>query len=200
MNGFFPDLDQGWPDQSSGYRGHAMKRYKARVISLGVLLVCITLMTPHSFLAQTPNRKPDERDKTKVVDQGKGQQSPAAKDVVLGYLESRDRIVTLLRGTKGTIYTIKTKDGKTLPRSSRRRIFRRNTRSFMTRSNTVSPATTQRSAGCPESPCKLPPDDGPVQVVKERDPTRRKTGSHLQTTGMTSVISATLSAIVSGSG
>jgi hypothetical protein len=71
-------------------------------------------MTPHSFLAQTPNRKPDERDKTKVVDQGKGQQSPAAKDVVLGYLESRDRIVTLLRGTKGTIYTIKTKDGKTL--------------------------------------------------------------------------------------
>ncbi len=36
------------------------------------------------------------------------------KDNVIGYLHTRDRIVTIVRGPNGIVYTIKTKTGKTL--------------------------------------------------------------------------------------
>ena len=91
-----------------------MRRMKAIVISLGVLAIGIVLTAPGSSFAQTANQNKKEPSKPTVVEQGKGRQASAGKEVVIGYLESRDRVVTLLRGSKGTVYTVKTKDGKTL--------------------------------------------------------------------------------------
>jgi hypothetical protein len=87
---------------------------KTIVISISVLAICIVLTMPDSSLAQTANQNKKEPSKSKVVEQEQGRQAPAGKDVVIGYLESRDRVVTLFRGAKGTVCTVKTKDGKTL--------------------------------------------------------------------------------------
>lgn len=41
-------------------------------------------------------------------------QDKGKKDNVIGYLHTRDKIVTIVREPNGTVYTIKTKSGKTL--------------------------------------------------------------------------------------
>jgi hypothetical protein len=43
-----------------------------------------------------------------------GSFSRAEKGNVIGHLQTRDKIVTILRSEKGTVYTVKTKDGKIL--------------------------------------------------------------------------------------
>jgi len=44
----------------------------------------------------------------------KDNQTSVNKDVVLGHLQTRDRVVTIGRGETGTTYTVKTKDGTIL--------------------------------------------------------------------------------------
>jgi|WetSurMetagenome_2_1015567.scaffolds.fasta_scaffold107142_2 hypothetical protein len=36
------------------------------------------------------------------------------KEVVIGHLQMRDKVVTISKGEKGTVYTVKNKDGKLL--------------------------------------------------------------------------------------
>ncbi len=91
-----------------------MKRMKAALIFLGVIAVCGAFMMAESSCAQTGNPKPNEPAKPTVDQQKKGPQASTKKDGVIGYLESRDKIVTIFKGPNGAVYTIKTKDGKTL--------------------------------------------------------------------------------------
>jgi len=41
-------------------------------------------------------------------------QASPQKAVVIGHLQMRDKVVTISKGEKGAIYTVKTKDGKLL--------------------------------------------------------------------------------------
>jgi hypothetical protein len=87
-----------------------MKPKRAAFLSLGILAACFAVPLSDPSLAQgaSDSARPAAN---------KQQQTPkasAGKDVVIGYLESRDRTVTILRSSQGTVYTIKTKDGKTL--------------------------------------------------------------------------------------
>jgi hypothetical protein len=70
--------------------------------------VCLLLLATASVFAQT-EKKTNER----LVAVQAGRQTPAM-DVVIGHLQSRDRIVTISHGTEGSRYTIKTKDGKAI--------------------------------------------------------------------------------------
>ncbi len=87
-----------------------MKATKTAFLSPGILAICFTmLMAALSFAqiagdpARSAAKKPEQTP-----------QASAGKDVVIGYLESRNRTVTILRSSQGTVYTVKTKDGKTL--------------------------------------------------------------------------------------
>jgi hypothetical protein len=48
-------------------------------------------------------------------------QDKGKEDNVIGYLHTRDKIITIVRGPNGTVYTIKTKSGKTLATKARER-------------------------------------------------------------------------------
>jgi len=76
-----------------------MKWIKGFLIFGGIISVCIGLSITARSFAQDENKKPQVTDKNSVV---------------FGYLQSRDRIVTISRGPKGTFYTIKNKNGKIL--------------------------------------------------------------------------------------
>jgi hypothetical protein len=41
-------------------------------------------------------------------------QTPSEKGVIIGYLQNRDKIVTIIRGPEGSAFTVKTSDGKIL--------------------------------------------------------------------------------------
>jgi hypothetical protein len=75
-----------------------MKLIKGILVSLGILAICIALM-PATSPAGEQNGKP---------------QTPAGKYVVIGHLQSRDKIVTISLGPKGAVYTIKNKAGRIL--------------------------------------------------------------------------------------
>jgi len=75
-----------------------MKQTKAMLISLSVLAVSIGWMTANS-LAGEGNEK---------------RTISSSEYVVIGHLQSRDRVVTIGEGPNGVVYTIKTKKGKTL--------------------------------------------------------------------------------------
>jgi len=71
-----------------------------RLLFLGITLaVCLGWLIAAILLAQDDNKKPQVTDKNSTV---------------IGYMQSRDRIVTISTGPKGTVYTIKNKDGKAL--------------------------------------------------------------------------------------
>jgi hypothetical protein len=75
-----------------------MKRIKGVLISLGILAICIAVM-PATSPAGEQKEKP---------------QTPDAKYVVIGHLQSRDKVVTISLGPNGAVYTIKNKAGKVL--------------------------------------------------------------------------------------
>ena len=62
--------------------------------------------------ALAQNQKDSEKSKTNAAVQGKNGQSAPSGAPVIGHLESRDRIITITKGPKGPLYTVKTKDGK----------------------------------------------------------------------------------------
>jgi hypothetical protein len=87
-----------------------MKPTKVEFLSLGILAACFIMFTTAiSFAQGVKNPLSSVTNK-----QEQTPQASAGKDVVIGYLESRDRTVTIFRSSQGTVYTIKTKDGKTL--------------------------------------------------------------------------------------
>ncbi len=87
---------------------------KRALIPLCALAVSITLVLPGSSFGQTEKKKDTQQAKSKSVEPNKNQKSTNEKGNVIGYLQSRDKIVTIIRGSEGTAYTVKTKDGKTL--------------------------------------------------------------------------------------
>ena len=90
-----------------------MKGIKAGSISLGVFALCVALTVPYKSFAQSGDQKGSEPTKSQLVEPDKGQKAPSGKDVI-GYLHTRDKVVTISAGSKGKVYTVKDKNGKTL--------------------------------------------------------------------------------------
>jgi hypothetical protein len=86
-----------------------MKRIKIASISLSILAGCIALMMANGSFAQDESQKSNEPAKSQVV-----AQTQSEKDVVLGYLHTRDKIITIMRGSEGSAFTVKTSDGRIL--------------------------------------------------------------------------------------
>jgi hypothetical protein len=85
-----------------------MKRIQSSSLCLSFCVVCLLLLATASVFAQTEKKTSEQ-----LVAVQAGQQTPS-RDGVIGHLQSRDRIVTISHGTKGSRYTINTKNGKTL--------------------------------------------------------------------------------------
>lgn len=83
-------------------RGCAMKANIRALILLGSAAVVFALI-----VGSEPARSEEQN-------QNKKDSKIQAQGVVIGYIESRDRIVTIARGPKGSVYTVKSKDGKVL--------------------------------------------------------------------------------------
>ena len=86
-----------------------MKPMKAVFIASSILAVCMALMLAGVSVTQVNSQTTAPAGEKKNVEKA----SPE-KDVVIGHLQSRDKIVTISKGQKGTVYTVKNKDGKTL--------------------------------------------------------------------------------------
>jgi hypothetical protein len=95
-------------DNRGNYRRYRMKWIKTSSAYLSLCIVCLLLLATAFVFAQTEKQKSERL----VAVQADQQTSP--EDVVIGHLQSRDKIVTISRGTKGSVYTVKTKDGKIL--------------------------------------------------------------------------------------
>jgi hypothetical protein len=86
-----------------------MKEIKKALVLLGSAAVCMALfMSAGSFLRSEGQNKKNPA-ATRETEQNK-----SAQGTVIGYLESRDKVVTITRGLKGSVYTVKTKDGTVL--------------------------------------------------------------------------------------
>ena len=82
-----------------------------RLYFLASLLATFVVFTmAGTALAQ--NQKNSGSSKTNTTAQEKTGQSVPSGTSVIGHMESRDRIVTITKGPKGPLYTVKTKDGK----------------------------------------------------------------------------------------
>lgn len=91
-----------------------MKRIKRVLIPLTVVAVLIVLVMANRSFTQVGSQKSNDPAQSQTARRDNVQKATSDKDVVIGYLQSRDNIVTISRGPKGTVYTIKSKDGKTL--------------------------------------------------------------------------------------
>ena len=76
-----------------------------------MLVLSILLVNPGDLMTQGQGA---ERSGKKASEQKQSHQSANMKGSVIGHLESRNRIITITSGPKGPLYTVKTKDGKTL--------------------------------------------------------------------------------------
>jgi hypothetical protein len=86
-----------------------MKLIKTVSISLSILVVCIALMMANGSFAQDERQRSNDPAKSQSVAQTKSE-----KEVVLGYLHARDKIITIMRGPEGSAFTVKTSDGRIL--------------------------------------------------------------------------------------
>ena len=78
------------------------------------LLACILVMVAFVMISDTApaqDQKNSGSPKTNTVEKKTGQTAPNGATSI-GHLESRDRIITITKGPKGPLYTVKTKDGK----------------------------------------------------------------------------------------
>ncbi len=85
-----------------------MKSMKASSICISLLTVCLFLLATAGVFTQTGKGKAEQSPQVQPDKQ------TAAKGSVIGYLQTRDKIVTISRGAKGSVYTVKAKDGKVL--------------------------------------------------------------------------------------
>jgi hypothetical protein len=76
-----------------------MKLSKGLLIFSGAIAILIGLSIPAGSFARDGNKKSQATDKNFVV---------------IGHLQTRDRVVTIGRGPEGPVYTIKNKKGKVL--------------------------------------------------------------------------------------
>jgi hypothetical protein len=86
-----------------------MKPMKAVFIASSILAVCIALILAVGSFTQVNSQTTAPSDEKKKVEKGSSE-----KDVVIGHLQFRDKVVTISKGQKGTAYTVKSTDGKTL--------------------------------------------------------------------------------------
>lgn len=86
-----------------------MKPMKAVFICSSILAVCIALILAGGSFAQV-----DSQTQSLSAEKKNAKKASPDKDIVIGHLQSRDKIVTISKGQKGSVYTIKTRDGKTL--------------------------------------------------------------------------------------
>jgi hypothetical protein len=80
------------------------------------LILCafyIALTANGKLLAQAGGGGSPDSAKSQSAEQNKADKDSARKNI-MGYLHTRDKIIAISRGENGTVYTIKTKDGKTL--------------------------------------------------------------------------------------
>jgi hypothetical protein len=91
-----------------------MKLMKRMSVCLSLLALCVVLTPADRSLGRVGDQKGDEPASSQAGQQNKQRPTPDRKYVVLGSLESRDKVVTIIQGPKGIVYTIKTKDGKTV--------------------------------------------------------------------------------------
>jgi hypothetical protein len=91
-----------------------MKLMQKTFVSLGILATCIALTSTNGSFARVENQESNEAAKTYIREQNIERNAAPGNQVVIGYLQTRDKIVTISRGPKGAVYTIKTTDGKTL--------------------------------------------------------------------------------------
>jgi hypothetical protein len=78
------------------------------------LLACILVafaLVMKSDTAPAQDQKNTGSPKTSNVEKKTGQSASDGAPVI-GHLESRDRTITITKGPKGPLYTVKTKDGK----------------------------------------------------------------------------------------
>jgi hypothetical protein len=81
------------------HRGYFMKWIKGLLIFAGTIAIWIgASITARAF----------------VQDQNEESRATNKDSVVIGYMQSRDRVVTISQGPKGTVYTVKNKDGRVL--------------------------------------------------------------------------------------
>ena len=83
-----------------------------RVHSLACVLAAFVVFIIMAFTALSQNQKNIESSKTSTTAHGKTEQSAPNGTSVIGHLERRDKIITITKGPKGPLYTVKTKDGK----------------------------------------------------------------------------------------
>ena len=82
---------------------------KAAYLLASVLAAFVIIAITDTVPAQ--DQKNSEGTKTNTVEKKTGQ--PVANGTSsIGHLESRNRIITISKGPKGPLYTVKTKDGK----------------------------------------------------------------------------------------
>ncbi len=79
---------------------------------LAAFVAILGLTLAGSTLAR--NQKSTESSGTSVQKQKKSEQTEPNRAVVIGHLKSKDRIITVTKGPKGPLYTIKSKEGKIL--------------------------------------------------------------------------------------
>ncbi len=91
-----------------------MKRMGRVLIPLGAVAALVALALVDRAFTQTGRQKSNEPVQSQAEQQNTEQSATSDKDVVIGHLQGRDRIVTISRGPKGPVYAIKNKDGKIL--------------------------------------------------------------------------------------
>jgi hypothetical protein len=94
-----------------------MRRIKASSACIGLLIVSLILIVAGGVLGQK-----EEPKKAESTDVQTDKQAPV-KEVNMGYLRTRDKIVMISRGTRGSLYTVKNKDGKVLASKINERAF-----------------------------------------------------------------------------
>jgi hypothetical protein len=93
-----------------------MKSIKVVLLSPSAFVLCLVLITECKLIAQSSDSV-----KTRAVEMK--QQAPSGEAIVIGYLQTRDRIVTISRDSEGAVYTVKKKNGKTLAAGLREKDF-----------------------------------------------------------------------------
>ena len=87
---------------------------RSHAIAISLCLLGIALLRSDVSLAQEKELQKYDRAITRVTELEKLPAATSGTDSLMGYLEFRDKRVAIIRGPKGTVYTVQTKDGKTL--------------------------------------------------------------------------------------
>ena len=96
-----------------------MKPIKVILLCAISLTIGAMLIFTGASLAQNEDQIPGYASELKKAENG----SPKNGDI-FGHLQTRDRIITISKGRKGTVYTVKSRDGKVLNANLSEKDFR----------------------------------------------------------------------------